>query len=176
MGLSGRDFQTEKIAGLEKYKTCNTSTEIRLHGKCAGSRLQVYPKMARKRQNAPDSPTRLLVRDAKFAPSRPCVLCGQPTLSTSVKCVPCIEAQFFAEELRFTREWLAAHSGMKLELGHDTYKLMHLVLFREHVRKLAWCGTRVTQPRAKRPWTSQGQFPPDICARCLAVYEGMGLL
>lgn len=128
--------------------------------------------MVRKRQ---DDQTRLLLEDAKFEPSKLCELCGQPTRSASVKCLGCLQALYLTEELAYTREWLREHPGTLVELGHDRHKLVHLVFMRASVRNLGWCGTKVTQVKAKRGAAPPGRFPPGICVRCRSAYEGMGL-
>lgn len=137
--------------------------------------------MVQKRQN---DQTRLLLNDAKFVPSKMCVVCGLPTRTASVKCLRCLEAQYLTEELDYTREWLRGHPGALIELGHDKNKLVHLVLLRASVRNLGWCGTKVTQVKAKRVQARyvDGKFllisappptppTPAICVQCLAVYE-----
>lgn len=128
--------------------------------------------MVRKRQ---DEQTRLLLEDAKFAPSKLCELCGQPTRTASVRCWNCLEAQYLAAELAYTREWLRGHPGTLIELGHDKGRLVHLVFLRARVRDLGWCGVRVTQLKKTRKTVPPGMFPPEICARCCAIYREMAL-
>jgi hypothetical protein len=121
--------------------------------------------MLRKRQNSLED---LLAHDYKFAPSRPCALCGKPTLSISLKCRRCLETLYVAEELAYAREQLRGRGEVLVELGHGPDRRLHLVLLR--ARELGWCGAQVTQLKSKREWVPQGKFPPGVCGQCLQVY------
>ena len=105
-----------------------------------------------------------VAEDFKYAPSSPCLICGQPTRSVAMKCQKCLEAIFLKEELKFAKEWLRSHPEGEIELGRDRRRLTHLVCYR--TPKLAWCGTAVVNPRLKRPRVKQGGIPADVCAVC----------
>jgi hypothetical protein len=124
---------------------------------------------------------RLIRQNTKFAPSKPCVVCGLPTQLASVRCLHCLEKSYLAEELAYTRAWLSEHPGWRIELAHDKHRLTHLVLLRAAVGNQGWCGERVSQLRKTRPLIMAmplGPFPPEVtkvCNLCLAVYKGMEL-
>lgn len=120
-----------------------------------------------------DVQTRLLVDDSKFEPSKACLICGKPTRTAAVKCLPCLEAAYLAEELAYARAYVREHPGTRIELGYDRHKLVHLVLLRSPVRNLGWCGARVTQVKGKRTKVEPAKFPEGICVKCRMAYQGV---
>lgn len=126
--------------------------------------------MVRKGRKPQDEQTKLILADRKFEPSKQCELCGEPTLTNSVRCLPCLQAIYLREELAYTRE-MRPRSLTLIQLAHDPSGVVHLVLARS--KTLSWCGTKVTQRQDKRPWALHGEFPPALCPQCLSAYEGM---
>jgi len=126
--------------------------------------------MERKRQ---DDRTRLLLADSKYTPSRTCTRCGFPTRTAGMVCLTCLDKQYFAEEMAYTREWLREHPRQEIEVGNDKQGLAHLCLLRDAVRNMAWCGVKVTQMRSKRKKVPPKDFPEELCPACRAAHEGM---
>jgi hypothetical protein len=122
----------------------------------------------------------LLVADSKYAPSKLCTVCGQPTRLGVVKCMHCLQAVYLAEELVYTRQWLRDHRDQQLVVGHDKHKLIHLALLRTPLLDVGWCGTKVTQKRDKRTLIKRHELtaamPERFCDACLAAWNRMGLV
>jgi hypothetical protein len=111
----------------------------------------------------------IILTDRKYEPSSKCVICGEPTLSVSVKCLGCLKRAYVFEEWAFARERLRLYPGEAIEVATDRRHLPHLVLWRSP--KMAWCGAEVTQLRSKRARRAPKEFPPELCQRCLKKYE-----
>jgi hypothetical protein len=123
---------------------------------------------------------RLILADAKYAPSKPCTVCGMPTRLGTLKCLHCLQAACLVEELAYTREWLLGHLSQPLVMGHDKHGRVHLALLRNPLLDVGWCGDHVSQKREKRKPVARDAFPSAVpekfCGLCLAAFHQMQLV